>query len=208
MGNCVFKGFGFGEVDQEEENDKMMIKVVTSNGGIMELYAPITAHCITNEFPGHAIYHSHDMFTPPLFPNEELHAGESYYLLPLLNHPIIKSKRGIIRDEKEEKSDVDDITTCNSSNRSNLPQPTPYRMSFDNQRMLKRSQAEVFPTYNSTGKSNTLLRKICIFYMSNMTHRFVQFYVKGILYGESNNSFFNYNFLKLFHIFKPLSICS
>ncbi|XP_055808191.1 uncharacterized protein LOC129876726 [Solanum dulcamara] len=150
MGNCVFKGFGFGEVDQEEENNKMMIKVVTSNGGIMELYAPITAHCITNEFPGHAIYHSHDMFTPPLFPNEELHAGESYYLLPLLNHPIIRSKRGIIRDEKEEKSD-DDITTCNSSSRSNLPQPTPYRMSFDNQRMLKRSQAEVFPTYNSTG---------------------------------------------------------
>ncbi|KAJ8534842.1 hypothetical protein K7X08_016570 [Anisodus acutangulus] len=150
MGNCVFKGFGFGEVDQEEENK--MIKVVTSNGGIMELYAPITAHCITNEFPGHAIYRSRDMFSPPLFHHEELHAGESYYLLPLLNHPI-KAKR-------EGKSDVDEtsstshtnITTCNSSNSSsNLPQTTPYRMSFDNQRMLKRSQAEVFPTYNSTG---------------------------------------------------------
>ncbi|KAH0720166.1 uncharacterized protein [Solanum tuberosum] len=147
MGNCVFKGFGFGEVDvEEEENNKMLIKVVTCNGGIMELHAPITAHCITNEFPGHAIYHSHDMFSPPLFPNEELHAGESYHLLPLLNHPIIKSKRG----QKEEKCDVDDVTTCDSS-RSNLPQPTPYRMSFDNQRMLKRSEAEVFPTYNSTG---------------------------------------------------------
>lgn len=144
MGNCVFKGFGFGEVDQEEENNKKMIKVVTSNGGIMELYAPITAHCITNEFPGHAIYRSHDMFSPPLYPNEELHGGESYYLLPILNHPIIKSKRGIIRDEKEEKSDGDD-------SRSNLPKSTPYRMSFDNQRMLKRSEAEVFPTYNSTG---------------------------------------------------------
>ncbi|KAK4344991.1 hypothetical protein RND71_035167 [Anisodus tanguticus] len=150
MGNCVFKGFGFGEVDEEEENK--MIKVVTSNGGIMELYAPITAHCITNEFPGHAIYRSRDMFSPPLFHHEELHSGESYYLLPLLNHPI-KAKR-------EEKSDVDvtsstshtNITTCNSSNSSsNLPQTTPYRMSFDNQRMLKRSQAEVFPTYNSTG---------------------------------------------------------
>ncbi|KAM3287402.1 hypothetical protein P3S67_020832 [Capsicum chacoense] len=146
MGNCVFKGFGSGEVDQEEENK--MIKVVTSNGGIMELHAPTTAHCITNEFPGHSIYHSHDMSSPPLFPNEELHAGQSYYLLPQLNHPIIKSKRG--RDlEKEEKSDVK-ITTCNSS-RNNLAQATPYRMSFDNQRMRKRSEAEVFPTYNSTG---------------------------------------------------------
>lgn len=170
MGNCVFKGFGFGEVDQEEENNKKMIKVVTSNGGIMELYAPITAHCITNEFPGHAIYRSHDMFSPPLYPNEELHGGESYYLLPILNHPIIKSKRGIIRDEKEEKSDGDD-------SRSNLPKSTPYRMSFDNQRMLKRSEAEVFPTYNSTGKLNTLYRKIYISYMLNMTP-FVSFYVK------------------------------
>ncbi|KAK4364191.1 hypothetical protein RND71_015549 [Anisodus tanguticus] len=148
MGNCVFKGFGFGEVDQEDENK--MIKVVTSNGGIMELYAPITAHCITNEFPNHAIYRSRDMYSPPLFHDEELHAGESYYLLPLLNHPI---KRG--RSEQEEKSDVDEtsytnITTCNSNSSCNLPQATPYRMSFDNQRMLRRSQAEVFPTYNST----------------------------------------------------------
>lgn len=149
MGNCVFKGFGFGEVDQEEENNKMMIKVVTSNGGIMELYAPITAHCITNEFPNHAIYHSPNKFSPPLLHNEELHAGQSYYLLPLLNHhhpTTIKSKsRGRHHDEKEEKEKSD-------VSRSNLPQATPYRMSFDhNQRMLKRSEAEIFPTYNSTG---------------------------------------------------------
>lgn len=51
--------------------------------------------------------------------------------------------------KEKKKSDVN-ITTCNSS-RSNLPQATPYRMSFDNQRMLKRSEAEIFPTYNSTG---------------------------------------------------------
>ncbi|XP_009784546.1 uncharacterized protein [Nicotiana sylvestris] len=142
MGNCVFKGFGFREVDQEEE--KKMIKVVTSNGGIMELYAPITANCITNEFPGHAIYRSRDMFSPPLFHNEELQAGEIYSLLPQLkNHT--KSKR------REEKSD--NITTCNGSNSGILlPQATPYRMSCDNQRVLKRSlEAEIFPTYNSTG---------------------------------------------------------
>lgn len=139
----MFKGFGFREVDQEEE--KKMIKVVTSNGGIMELYAPIIANCITNEFPGHAIYRSHDMFSPPLFHNEELQAGESYYLHPLLNHYNTKSK-------EEEKSDTI-ITTCNGSNSGNLlPQATPYRMSCDNQRVLKRSsEAEIFPTYNSIG---------------------------------------------------------
>ncbi|XP_016486690.1 uncharacterized protein LOC107806930 [Nicotiana tabacum] len=147
MGNCVFKGFGFREVDQEEE-EKKMIKVVTSNGGIMELYAPITANCITNEFPGHAIYRSHDMFSPPLFHNEELQAGESYYLLPLLNHYNTKSK-----EEEEEKKSDNIITTCNGSNSGNLlPQATPYRMSCDNQKVLKRSsEAEIFPTYNSTG---------------------------------------------------------
>ncbi|MCD7447440.1 hypothetical protein HAX54_029115 [Datura stramonium] len=120
----------------------MMIKVVTSNGGIMELYAPI-ANCITNEFPGNAIYHSHDMSSPPLLHNEELHAGESYYL-SYIKPSSIKSKRG--RDEKlVEKSDV-------NSSRRYLPQATPYRMSFDhNQRMLNKSEAEVFPTYNSTG---------------------------------------------------------
>ncbi|CBI38706.3 unnamed protein product, partial [Vitis vinifera] len=77
MGNCVFKGFG-----QVEE----MIKVVTSNGGIMELYAPITAENITN----------------------------------------------------------DDNTSTSSL-------ITPYRMSFDNQGLVKRSYPEVFPRYSSTG---------------------------------------------------------
>jgi hypothetical protein len=43
-----------------------MVKVVTSNGGIMELYAPITSECITNEFPGHAIFRSRDLFAEPL----------------------------------------------------------------------------------------------------------------------------------------------
>ncbi|KAJ6400797.1 hypothetical protein OIU84_016262 [Salix udensis] len=64
MGNCVFKGF---RLEVEE-----MIKVVTTDGGIMELYSPITAEFITNEFPGHAIYRSRDLFSQPLFHNEEL----------------------------------------------------------------------------------------------------------------------------------------
>ncbi|KAF8379805.1 hypothetical protein HHK36_029254 [Tetracentron sinense] len=127
MGNCVFRGFGV--VDE-------VIKVVTSNGGIMELYAPITAECITNEFPGHGIYRSRDLFSQPLLHNEELLVGDLYYLLPLNT-----GRGGRITRE----GDMRPNATMSSS------LVTPYRMSFDNQGMLKRSETEVFPRYNSTG---------------------------------------------------------
>ncbi|KAJ9171574.1 hypothetical protein P3X46_014924 [Hevea brasiliensis] len=129
MGNCMFKGFGL----QVEE----IIKVVTTNGGIMELYAPITAKRITNEFPGHSIYRSSDLFSSPLLHNEELHGGHLYYLLPLNTN----------------KNTSTTSNSCNSTiNYTSSSKLTPYRMSFDNQRALKRStEAEVFPRYNSTG---------------------------------------------------------
>nr|KYP71990.1 hypothetical protein KK1_011275 [Cajanus cajan] len=77
MGNCVFKGNTTSEGVSDE-------KVVTSNGGIMELYTPITAERITNEFSGHGIFRSRrDLLSEPLHHDEELHAGELYYLLPL-----------------------------------------------------------------------------------------------------------------------------
>ncbi|KAK9279495.1 hypothetical protein L1049_013174 [Liquidambar formosana] len=131
MGNCVFKGF---------RGVEEMIKVVTSSGGIMELYAPITAECITNEFPGHAIFRSRDLFSQPLLHNEELLVGELYYLLPL--KPI--------NSKSTRPGEVNGNTTISSSSSSSLD--TPYRMSLDNQGILKRSHdAEVFPRYNSTG---------------------------------------------------------
>ncbi|XP_022858685.1 uncharacterized protein LOC111379526 [Olea europaea var. sylvestris] len=118
MGNCVFKAFA--EVEE-------MVKVVTSNGGIMELYAPIKAECITNEFPGHAIFLGPDQISPPLLHNQELHVGQLYYLLP-----IIKQNSG--------------------GSGSSMAAP-PYRMSVDNQGTCKRlsSEPEIFPRYNSTG---------------------------------------------------------
>ncbi|KAH8488889.1 hypothetical protein Peur_059484 [Populus x canadensis] len=133
MGNCVFKGFSL-EVEE-------MIKVVTTNGGIMELYSPITAECITNEFPGHAIYRSRDLFSQPLFHNEELHGGQLYYLLP------INTSTTSLNNTNSNNS-INSLSSSTSSSKL-----TPYRMSFDNQRMLKRSstEAEVFPRYNSTG---------------------------------------------------------
>ncbi|KAF5731998.1 UvrABC system protein C [Tripterygium wilfordii] len=124
MGNCLFKGFG--EVEQ-------MIKVVTSNGGIMELYAPVTAESITNEFPGHAIYRTHDLFSQPLLHNEELRAGKLYYLLPFNANQFSRQLE-------------------DSTNDNHLGSSTPYhRMSLDNQRILRRTEAEVFPRYNSSG---------------------------------------------------------
>lgn len=129
MGNCVFKRFG---VEIEE-----MVKVVTTNGGIMELYAPITAQCITNEFPGHAIYRNSDHSSPPLLHDEELHGGHFYYLLP-----VNADKNTSTSTTANTNSIINSGTSCTSSSKV-----TPYRMSFDNQRVLKRlKDAEVFPT--------------------------------------------------------------
>ncbi|KAL6128496.1 hypothetical protein ACLB2K_071851 [Fragaria x ananassa] len=71
MGNCVFKGFGAEADDQTE-----IVKVVTS-GGIMEIYTPIAASTITDEFPGQAIFRSHDVSGQPLLHNEKLHPHEN-----------------------------------------------------------------------------------------------------------------------------------
>ncbi|XP_021280882.1 uncharacterized protein LOC110414141 [Herrania umbratica] len=137
MGNCVFKGFG--EVEE-------MVKVVTSSGGIMELFAPITAECITNEFPGHAIYRTRDLFSQPLLHNEELHAGELYYLLPL-NNSFTKQNNQNINSHQDDDSKIGNNIISSSSSSVT----TPYRMSFDHQRVLKRSEAEVLPRYNNSG---------------------------------------------------------
>ncbi|XVF33086.1 hypothetical protein REPUB_Repub17cG0137900 [Reevesia pubescens] len=140
MGNCVFKGFG--EVEE-------MVKVVTSSGGIMELFAPITAECITNEFPGHAIYRTrHHLFSQaPLLHNEELHAGELYYLLPLTN--------SFSKQNETQNNNLEDVVDKKSTNNNIISTSsamnTPYRMSFDQQRVLKRTDAEVLPRYNSSG---------------------------------------------------------
>lgn len=93
MGNCVLKGYsssppdhqvGAGAADQDHHQQQMMIKIVTANGAIMELYAPITADQITSEFPGHALFRSPDpAHSDPLLRKDSLHPGHLYYLLPL-----------------------------------------------------------------------------------------------------------------------------
>ncbi|GMY30653.1 hypothetical protein FCV25MIE_25895 [Fagus crenata] len=127
MGNCLFGGLG--EVDG-------VIKVVTSNGGIMEFYAPITVGSITTEFPSHGIFRSHDLFWKPLSHHEELVAGKSYYLLPLNATDTLEQgqivRQGHIRSNSIPSSLV-----------------APYRMSFDYQGVLKRSYTDVFSRYNN-----------------------------------------------------------
>ncbi|XP_057805862.1 uncharacterized protein LOC131020842 [Salvia miltiorrhiza] len=114
MGNCIFKALGVAVED--------MVRVVTPDGGVMELYAPITAECVTNEFPGHAIFGSPRRASPPLLHSESLCAGQYYYLLP----------------------------AHKAGHRAAAETPAPpYRMSVDNLRRL--SEAEVFPRYNTAG---------------------------------------------------------
>lgn len=123
MGNCVFKGFG-----AEAAEDQELVKVVTSSGGIMELYAPITANTITDEFPGHAIFRSLDLFAQPLLHNDDLHPHELYYLLPLNPYKT-------------------PIKTPNLYHQ-NSGLRTPYRMSCDSYQK-KKADPEVIPRYNN-----------------------------------------------------------
>ncbi|KAL1367114.1 hypothetical protein HN51_021183 [Arachis hypogaea] len=137
MGNCVFKGLQNGVLED------MMVKVVTSNGGIMELYSPITVECITNEFPGHGIFRRyHNMISEPLSNSEELHGGQIYYLLPL-NPTLLSSSSKRVP-----------ITETNN------PNITPYRMSTcekntnpnpNNNKNTWWEPHEVLPRYNNTG---------------------------------------------------------
>ncbi|XP_052194158.1 uncharacterized protein LOC127802407 [Diospyros lotus] len=146
MGNCVFRGAG---VAVDDEDNDVRVKVVTSNGGIMELYPPITAECITDEFPGHRLFRTRDLFSDPLVHNEQLNAGELYYLLPAFADPPQKPTAGA--QEGHSFFNQLNISTATSTATSMV---TPYRMSLDNYGgggLLKRSDAEVFPRYNSAG---------------------------------------------------------
>lgn len=122
MGNCLFGGPS--ETDQ-------IIKVINSTGGIMEFYAPITAECITDEFPGQAIFRGNDLFWKPIPHHELLLAGNSYYLLPLDKK---RTKVGHVR-----------------SNSLPVNTPAPYRMSFDSRRLFKRS----FTDHANSSRNNS-----------------------------------------------------
>lgn len=140
MGNCGFRGL---QVEDGDDDDDDMVRVVTSNGGVMELSAPVTAECITNEFPGHALFRSppDDLFSQPLLHSEELLPGKPYYLHPLCLGTNSTSHFPTGKLHQQSCSSLATATT------------TPYRMSFDSQGKLKKSfseYSEVFPRYNNS----------------------------------------------------------
>ncbi|OWM85169.1 uncharacterized protein LOC116202797 [Punica granatum] len=152
MGNCLFGGLG-PEADQGGGGGGGgLAKVITSNGGVMEFYAPITAGSITDEFPDHRIFRTHDLFWKPLPHHEDLVAGESYYLLPFSSHSgsIGASKCGQVVREGHVRSNS--IPAA-----SGVP---PYRMSVEYRGTLKRTYTDVFSRYGNSGNDGGRMWKV------------------------------------------------
>ncbi|KAK5804605.1 uncharacterized protein LOC108456334 [Gossypium arboreum] len=132
MGNCLFGILG-------EAEPEGLIRVITSDSGVMEFSAPISARNIIDEFPGHAIFRSHDPSCKPLFHHQELLAGKSYYLLPF--------------NSKESSHGNGDQVVRQGHLRSNSNPSSvivPYRISCDLQGTLKRSHTDIFSRYNNS----------------------------------------------------------
>ncbi|KAK3018846.1 hypothetical protein RJ639_003474 [Escallonia herrerae] len=142
MGNCLFGGMG------DHEDNHGAIKVITSSGGVMEFYAPITVESITEEFRGHGLFRSHDLFWKPIPHTEMLLPGESYYLLPLGHKPSLGgqiAQLGHVRSNSTPTSIFE-----------------PYRMSFDGQRMLKRSYTDGWHSRFNSSSSGVWKVKLVI----------------------------------------------
>ncbi|KAE8698151.1 NAC domain-containing protein 12-like [Hibiscus syriacus] len=135
MGNCLFGGF------EEEEEADGLIKVVTSNGGIMEFSAPISARNIVDEFPGNAIFRSNDLLCKPICHHEELLPGKTYYLLPLNGNGSSVDNGDGNKGHVRSKSDKVQPSSASAI--------SPYRLSSDVQGVLKRSHTDVFSRYNN-----------------------------------------------------------
>ncbi|GAA0171242.1 hypothetical protein LIER_25326 [Lithospermum erythrorhizon] len=154
MGNCLFGGLG--------EVTNQVVKVVTSNGGIMDLNAPITVESITDEFPGHGIFRNHDILLKPLPHHEELLAGEQYHLLPLNSS---RRKDGNVAQVGHVRSNSVPVFPQVSSFSSSSPSMSvaPYRMSVDCHGLVKRksySYMEVFSRQQSNKNCNNGMWKV------------------------------------------------
>ncbi|XP_039054260.1 uncharacterized protein LOC120196540 [Hibiscus syriacus] len=115
MGNCVIVGLG-------EANE--VIRVITSNGGVMEFSSTITAGSITSEFQGQAIFRSNDILGKPVFHHEQLLPGNCRPPRQVHQHHHVRS---------------------NSIPASLV---VPYRMTCNYQPTLKRSHTDVFSRYD------------------------------------------------------------
>ncbi|KAL2323082.1 hypothetical protein Fmac_027461 [Flemingia macrophylla] len=84
MGNCL--------VVEEE-----VVRIMKSDGKILEYKAPIKVHHLLNQFPGHAISES----LHHLPPDTTLLQGQLYYLVPLPPPKVSKVKRVMFEQVQE-----------------------------------------------------------------------------------------------------------
>ncbi|KAJ4970081.1 hypothetical protein NE237_003180 [Protea cynaroides] len=70
MGNCL-----------ASQDDKKVIKVVKTDGKVLEYKTPLRVHQVLSEFAGHAISDTLPVIRH-LRPNTQMHSGCLYYLLP------------------------------------------------------------------------------------------------------------------------------
>ncbi|CAN1139093.1 hypothetical protein LINPERPRIM_LOCUS24259 [Linum perenne] len=137
MGNCLVGGAHHTSTGDQQSSTR----VITPTGAILEFNSPITASRITSEFPGHAIFPSHDLFWTPLSPHDNLLPGNSYYLLQIPNpSSSIRCSRA---------SSYSSHARSKSSPASSCPM-TPYRMSMD---WAKRPYTEAFSLSSSVSSS-------------------------------------------------------
>ncbi|KAK4744895.1 hypothetical protein SAY87_011207 [Trapa incisa] len=147
MGNCLYGGPGPEAADQAGGGS--LTRVITATGGVLEFHAPVTAGSISDEFPGHGIFQSHDLFWKLLPYHDDLVAGESYYLLPFSGHatagtrPVTLGKRGHVRSNS--------VPADHSA-----AMFTPYRMSVQHRGALKRSYTGVFSRFSSGGRGGRM----------------------------------------------------
>lgn len=129
----------------------------------MEFPAPITVSSITDEFPGHGIFQSHDgLFCKPLGLLDELEAGQSYFLLPLNNqpqNPSASSRIGAVVARDNHNRTIRQSHLRSRSVPTTPSYPPPYRMSLDYQhhlgvRFLKKTSTEPYSCRSSTSKSS------------------------------------------------------
>ncbi|KAK4730731.1 hypothetical protein R3W88_023719 [Solanum pinnatisectum] len=81
MGNCI--------VLQEK-----VVKVMKTDGKILEYKAPIKVHQILSQFSSHVISNSHQVIeNQHLQPDDDLLGGQIYYLLPSLPKPKSAKKK-------------------------------------------------------------------------------------------------------------------
>ncbi|XP_060211381.1 uncharacterized protein LOC132638559 [Lycium barbarum] len=71
MGNCI--------VHQEK-----VVKVMKTDGKILEYKAPIKVHQVLSQFSGHVISNSLQVIDQNLQPDDDMLGGKIYYLLPML----------------------------------------------------------------------------------------------------------------------------